>query len=71
MLESFIRYSQEVIDNATDPDIARVNDDIDARAKELNDMKLIIVLQLPTPNFSPSNLLRNISEEITNIAVDI
>ena len=60
ILESFIRYSQEVKDKATSADMCRVADDLHARARQLQDMKLTSILPSPFISFSPSDAVEEL-----------
>ena len=63
MLESFKRYLQEVKVKATSSDICRVAEDLHARVKQLQDMKLTCAL-LPSPiiSFSPAYVVDELTK---------
>ena len=65
MLQNFKRYSHEVKDKATSADSCRVAEDLHARVKQLQDMKLTCaLLSSPIISFSPAYVV----EELTKIS---
>ena len=67
MLESFGKYSQEMIDKATAFDIVRISDDLQSKAAELHDMPIITVLSAIEILFSSQDVVEEITSEKFNI----
>ena len=66
MFESFIRYTLEVIDKATASDITRLAEELDSRAKELQDVTIDTV-SFPDIKFSPQPDIEVLTKKKVNI----
>ena len=62
MFQSFKRYSQEVKDKATSADICRVAEDLHARAKQLQDMKLTCASSSRIISFLPADVVEELTK---------
>ena len=67
LLESFTRYYQEVIDNATATDVCRLAGEIQQKAKELQDMDLTDALTSTVVTFAPSDVTDTLIDARLNI----
>ena len=67
MLESFVKFSQEVIDKATACDISRLADDLHSRAEKLDGMILTNAFPSPLVRFTSADIINFISESKLNI----
>ena len=63
MFECFTKYCQEVIEKATASEVARLADDLHARARELQDMTLTNALPSPQVKFAPLDILDVLNED--------
>ena len=63
MFDSFVRYSQEMIDSATSSDISRLADELDNRVNELQEMTLDIPLPSSEPQFLPLDTVEMLTKK--------
>ena len=67
IFESFTKYCQKVIEKATASEVARLAENLHARARELQDMTIINALPSPQIKFTPLDILDALTEDKLNI----
>ena len=67
MLDGFTRYCQEVVDKATPSEVARLADDLHARARDLQDLSLVNAIPSSQVQFSPSDIVDALADDELNI----